>query len=60
MTRYPFTAIVNGLTHEVTRTDIKRACPYCGRSIKHGNEACASHRDLLPLDYQQTLWKPKP
>ncbi len=59
MTEYPFTAIVNGLTYEVTRTSMKRACPYCGRKIKHGAGACASHRDLLPLDRQQTLWKPK-
>ncbi len=58
MTKFPFTAVVDGLTYHVTRTTMKRMCPYCGWPIKHGTGACESHSDLLALDLEQTGWTP--
>lgn len=59
MTKYPFTAIINGLTYTVGRDSTKRSCPYCGYETVPGTKACACHKDLLRLDLAQTGWQPK-
>ncbi len=59
MTKYPFTAIINGLTYRIGRDSTKRSCAYCGWPTDRGAKTCPEHHSLLRLDFEQTGWEPK-